>query len=943
MSLSILTTSRPLSGRAVSPPTPPVGPPSADEWRVLPMRSSAEAAHINSSPATRIAAGLPPLMGAGIGGGEGKQFGRCTWRSEHDADVIYSAIDAGILLRSTDRGYTWKYRAAKDFRSEAMGSVACDPSNSDWVILYGDSSADSSIDQYSGLYHSTNGGSSFTAAQVGVDMCENHLTDKRQEISRAWHNKLVWLPHTPADPAQPWLDRPWLFFLDDDRYDDSPSKPDHPPAIYRSDDGGRTWAKQTAALSSSSSYEGVNRAIYHASSGLVWVCHAGLGVFVYDPDTDTIERVQNGVANTLLGFTPTGLTTSTNITNVELAGNELWVTAFDTGIWHSSDGGQTWTLLTGYPAEYVRACFPHPLNTDRLWLMRAQSVGGVSTSEGVMVSNDGGVTWDDCYPIEYPNWGFGRTYDPINWFLRLNHDFGVVHPDPDDEYAALLFGRTIIWRTDRDPLSANHTGANTTTPGSAFTPSNNLFTGINPSFTEAAIAISPDDPNRIALATSDVFAAYSHDGGASWDRMSSDIGVSWYEVKQIASSMGFDVNSAAIALWQPGSVSAANTNPHGVVVLGSGEGHGHGPALSGDGCQTWSNISIEFDRGTLTAAISSSVTSIPLSTRVDLKKGDHIFIDNEQMEITATPADTGAGNVTVVRARNATSPASHSSGAKIWRSTEFRTRRAAFDPIVPERLWYGGHYSNRDPITTMDRGAGWTAQFNTGGYFLGFSEPVNGDGDRYVYQCEAHFGLSDMNIVRRALIDGITGAVGSWSTHGTLPSGTFGYSNFGFVDPTDPNGDTVYVVGGGTSNNGGHKLYRYDGTTWTEITGIQSALSALGYSNTPFHSVVGRVLGGDLWIAASTWKPGAPQILYTKASTIVASPTAGITGNPDTGWVDASAGSDMPHCGGWAVTWHPHSGELLAGKLCGVWVLPAPHDGSTDLIDSSHAIAYSQV
>jgi photosystem II stability/assembly factor-like uncharacterized protein len=67
-------------------------------------------------------------------------------------------------------------------------------------------------------------------------------------------------------------------------------------------------------------------------------------------------------------------------------GRQLYAAGWETGVWRSVDGGETWSLIWKEPAiESVFCVFVHPVNPQHLL------VG--TDGQGIFESRDGGATW----------------------------------------------------------------------------------------------------------------------------------------------------------------------------------------------------------------------------------------------------------------------------------------------------------------------------------------------------------------------------------------------------------------------------------------------------------------------------------------------------------------------------------------------------------------------
>jgi Secretion system C-terminal sorting domain len=167
------------------------------------------------------------------------------------------------------------------------------------------------------------------------------------------------------------------------------------------------------------------------------------------------------------------------------------------GVYKSTDGGTTWTLMPSTTSfEYIQDMLID--NNGNLYISQRNLT---TTNRGVIRSTDGGSTWTQVLGAPVPGFATGRAAD-----LELASN--------GDIYASLgIFGRSVVVKSS---FAAN--GANTGALGTwqDITPVTSTVTQ------RTEIVLAPSDAQRVYLlmqdsATSQVLNVYrSNDGGANW-------------------------------------------------------------------------------------------------------------------------------------------------------------------------------------------------------------------------------------------------------------------------------------------------------------------------------------------------------------------------------------------------------------------------------------------
>ena len=488
--------------------TPPVPAP---EWRVLPIRSPEEAS-------------------AGMFGGEGEQHPRSLARSPSDPDRLYLSQDVGQVWRSDDAGVTW--RKTRGLGLEVVGglSVAVDPVDPDVVLLLASNLWDRHQADREGVYRSDDAGESWTLVQhVEVD------ASKGNSPSGEHQTNIAAAPST----AGPAAARRWYAAVDED-------------ALYRSDDGGRTW-RAAADLSAAGDVHTVvvdptdpQRVVLATSSGLLVSTDGGVSV------------VHSGG---LPGGDVSWVATAGDESRVAVAGDDpssLWAVVLDDGVFESTDGGRTFTRRTQGAA---RSVFVHPADPSTLYL--------TSDRATAKVSRDGGRSWAQV--VVQPPLGLDRD---SQWKLGFRGVQTGISPDPRRPGSAVAYSRSQIWRTD---------------DGINWRNSSELFTGYNWRRLDAGAAFDPDDPDRFALGLFDVGIVVTDTAGDHFVR-------SALPPAMAADGLVPDTDLHAVA-FQPGSGGR-------VLLASAGNAGTSAMVRSVDGGRTWAVVdtetalhyTIDFDR-----------------------------------------------------------------------------------------------------------------------------------------------------------------------------------------------------------------------------------------------------------------------------------------------------------------------------------------------------------
>jgi photosystem II stability/assembly factor-like uncharacterized protein len=261
----------------------------------------------------------------------------------------------------------------------------------------------------------------------------------------------------------------------------------HGDGVYKSTDGGKTWKhiglEDTRQISRVRVHPKNPDIVYVAAQGHVWAPNADRGVFKSTDGGKTWKKVlfrsdKAGACDLIID--PTN-------PNVLYAGmwevyRKPWTLESGgpgSGIFKSTDGGDTWTEITrnpGLPRGTIGivGITVSPANPDRLWAIVEAEDGGVFRSD------NGGRTW-------------AKTNEQRNLRQRAWY-YTRIYADPKNA----------------DEVYVLNTGFYRSNDGGR------TFTGIGvPHGDNHDLWIAPDDPNRM-IESNDGGANVSFNGGRSW-------------------------------------------------------------------------------------------------------------------------------------------------------------------------------------------------------------------------------------------------------------------------------------------------------------------------------------------------------------------------------------------------------------------------------------------
>jgi hypothetical protein len=451
-----------------------------DQKRLMRIMQESNAATISAGAWTQI--GPQPSNGYW-----GASSGRATTVvfDPRNNRVAYAGTAGGGVWRTTD-GVSWS--PISDLEpSLAIGAIALDPANPS-VIYVGTGEENYSIDSYygEGILKSTNGGSSWTSV-VGP-----FADSEIGTIAVSPANSSVVLAGATGFTSTMW-----------------------PGGLFRSSDGGSTWAMVLSGNTDSIVFDPVNTS----------TAFAGLGNWG-DSFSGVYKSVDNGATWTKLtsGLPPAtstgriGLVIDPNHNSVVYASiADIEGGSGYAGIYQSTDGGANWSKIYIPSGSGCCTWYENGIAVDK-----ANSKVIVTGGFGVTRSLDGGATWSDITSGTHPD-QHAFAFSPDGTQLYAANDGGlwsmsnpaastVSWNSMNSQVATITFYPGI----GMDPADVNHALAGTQ-DNSADAYAGNLGwnAGFSPCGDASSAMIDPTNfSHQYLYCIGTIYA--SSDGGATW-------------------------------------------------------------------------------------------------------------------------------------------------------------------------------------------------------------------------------------------------------------------------------------------------------------------------------------------------------------------------------------------------------------------------------------------
>ena len=317
--------------------------------------------------------------GPELGGDGGPNSGRVTGLAVTSgaSPTLYLASAGGGVWSSSNSGASWA--TTTDAQPNlAMGSITVDPDNSQYVFA-GTGEANQCLDcrQGSGVMESLNGGATWTTSNPGGIFTDKYISSVVVEPGASSLSTTTVLAGTDKN-------------------------------LYVSHDGGTTWNPETGSGWVTGKVQSVVlNSLTSPMTIYAWV--SGTGVEMSADNGSTWSTIQSAGATSTPGFGKLAIYANASSANTVLF-DSVGSNSGYVGMYKSTDGGATWTLLTNCTAS-SRNCIPYftSINyaynnvnndsSDQSWYDNTVAIdplnpniivaGGVTAIE----STDGGANW----------------------------------------------------------------------------------------------------------------------------------------------------------------------------------------------------------------------------------------------------------------------------------------------------------------------------------------------------------------------------------------------------------------------------------------------------------------------------------------------------------------------------------------------------------------------
>lgn len=314
-----------------------------------------------------------------------------------DGSTLY-AVAAHSLWKSTDTANTWQPLTGVDALPSLTCASVCIDYTNDSIIYLGTGDANYYSNSL-GIYKSTDGGNTFTAANTGIG------TRLAVEIlmSPADHNTLVAATNDgiwkSTDGGASWSEKIVGGTFSDMRYKANSGTNTiyavtKTGGFYLSSDLGDTWTQITSVAPSTAG--GGRIAVTTADSTVVYAGFIGSNsttaggiIFRSSDEGNTFSLMKRDSLPNIVGYNATSAGQGNynfDMTASPTNANTVYVDAHLT--WKSDDGGTTWTQTIGNWASYIHTdmhCMRFdPYDTTKLFNCN---------DGGVWLSKDRGYTW----------------------------------------------------------------------------------------------------------------------------------------------------------------------------------------------------------------------------------------------------------------------------------------------------------------------------------------------------------------------------------------------------------------------------------------------------------------------------------------------------------------------------------------------------------------------
>ncbi|WNR42913.1 PA14 domain-containing protein [Paenibacillus roseipurpureus] len=390
------------------------------------------------------------IIDAGYTGGEGGQWLAGIAIAESEPSFLMAGTDVGGLFRSVDGGLNWQ-PANNGYDATGNSGIVIDPRNANRAIAVG---ANGGAHAWNGLYLTIDKGLTWNG--VSLQNISSHHDFRDAQIAydpssydgAAGYTKTVYWSRIGGESADK-------------------NATDH-PALYKSLDGGASWAE----IPNTSAY-GSSRIKVSPTGGIV-----------YAANSTGFYRSLDGGSH----FTPIETTAVKSLDVIPSEPNSVWITKSD-GVYKSIDQGQHFTKMVTSSTGPFQNNGPYNLKVSPAnpsYMLLSQDTG-VWYNQQRYYSKDGGLTWTK------------PTFDNSLAFLKYGDKNGIFAWHPTDANTVYSFGGDWVTKS--------------TDGGSTFRWSGNGDNGV---MIGGLFNWNVFDSNLLLLGFQDYNAAVTTDRAATW-------------------------------------------------------------------------------------------------------------------------------------------------------------------------------------------------------------------------------------------------------------------------------------------------------------------------------------------------------------------------------------------------------------------------------------------
>ncbi len=334
--------------------------------------------------------------------------------SESDPTRIYMGQDVSNVWVSRDFGENWNTLKCLGLGTSFIYSIEVDPLDKNRVIVAaGCRQFDDASKPYQGIYLSTDGGITW-----------DRKVSRQQIFEVRSSTKLFAYAPSTKDAQKGYATRWYAAFCEGEAgtADDG---------FFTSNDGGASWTevRKLPTADFSNTIRGIK--VHKKEPNKVFL-YGDEGLYRFEDATNP-----SGTVTKLSG--KNGLPTGEIWGSIHQSedGLILMLAVQNKGIYKSTDGGDTWSLL--HASNTINYCYIGEKYPNMIFAIPTEK-----SNEQISVSKDGGKTWTSPSKSDVR---YRAGYDNSDWTRKLNGQFCYVLPDPHDPQKVFMHTKSKNFRS----------------------------------------------------------------------------------------------------------------------------------------------------------------------------------------------------------------------------------------------------------------------------------------------------------------------------------------------------------------------------------------------------------------------------------------------------------------------------------------------------------------